>query len=390
MDPVRNPYSPGAGSRPPALVGRERELEGFDVALQRMRLGKSTKSVLLTGLRGVGKTVLLNEFGLIAAASDWVHEPLEANDEIDFPRAIGTLARKSVLRLSAGKRSGDRFKRALGAIKSFQLTWNIPDIGSIDIEPFAGVGDSGVLDADLGELFVELGELAVERGRGAFFTIDEMQYLSKDDLSALVQAFHMVAQRRVPVMLAGAGLPSLLGLIGEARSYAERLFDFPQIDRLSDEAAAAALETPAQEEGTTWTADALRRAVEVTGGYPYFLQEFGKQAWDGAPGPDSITRQDVDDAVPLAVAELDSGFFRVRIDRTSDSERLYLRAMAQLGRGPYGSGSVADKLCKTTRQLGPVRDSLIKRGLCYSPRWGEIDFTVPMFDEFVRRTMPAV
>jgi len=388
MDRVRNPYSPGAGSRPPALVGRENEIDAFDVALQRLGLAKSAKSMLLTGLRGVGKTVLLNEFGLVADKRDWIHEALEVNDEMDFPRAMGTLARKAVLRLSAGQRSSERFQRMLGIIKSFQITWNIPDGGSVLVAPFAGVSDSGVLDADLGELLVELGELARERGRGALFTIDEMQYLSKDQLAALVQAFHMVAQKRVPVMLAGAGLPSLLGLIGEARSYAERLFDFPQIDSLPLDAAAAALEVPATDEGVTWSAAAVSRTVELTGGYPYFLQEFGKQAWDVAHGPDEIGLGDIDAAVPVALAELDSGFFRVRIDRTSDGERLYIRAMAQLGKGPYTSASVAESLDKTTRQLGPVRDTLIKRGLCYSPRWGQIDFTVPMFDEFVRRTMP--
>ncbi len=388
MDPVRNPYSPGAGSRPPALVGRGAELESFDISLQRMGLGKSAKSMILTGLRGVGKTVLLNEFGLVAARHDWVHESLEVNDDMDFSRAMGALARKAVLRLSAGHRAGDRFKRALGVIKSFQITWDIPDGGSIEVEPFAGVGDSGVLEADLGELLVEVGRLGSDRDRGALFTIDEMQYMSKDQLSTLVQAFHMVAQNRVPVMLAGAGLPSLLGLIGEARSYAERLFDFPRIDSLPFDAAAEALEVPAGDEGVIWNAEAVDRTVALTGGHPYFLQEFGKQTWDVALGPDEIMLTDVDEALPMAIAELDSGFFLVRINRTSDGERQYLRAMARLGRGPYASSSVAAELDKTTRQLGPVRDTLIKRGLCYSPRWGEIDFTVPMFDEFVRRTMP--
>jgi hypothetical protein len=214
-----------------------------------------------------------------------------------------------------------------------------------------------------------------------------MQYLPKEHLAALVQAFHLLARRGLPVMLAGAGLPSLLGLIGEARSYAERLFEFPRIDSLPDDSAAAALQRPAEDEGVTWRADAIRRTVEVTGGYPYFLQEFGKQAWDVAPVPELITLQDVEDAVPVALTELDEGFFRVRIDRTSDGERQYLQAMAGLGPGPYGTGDVAGSLGRTTRQLGMVRDSLIKRGLCYSPRWGKIDFTVPMFDDFVRRAM---
>lgn len=387
MDPIRNPYNPGAGTRPAALVGRDAELDAFDVAVARLALGKSSKSMLLTGLRGVGKTVLLNEFGVIAGRREWVHEALEARDDLDFPRAMATLVRKSVLQLSRGERTGERVRRALGTLKSFHVRWDIPDGGTIDIDPFAGLGDSGMLETDLGELLMELGHLAADHGRGTVFTIDEMQYLSQDHLAALVQAFHTVAQRRVPVMIAGAGLPSLLGLIGEARSYAERLFDFTSIGRLDESQAAEALEQPALDEGVRWDPDAVQTAVRYTGGYPYFLQEFGTQAWDIAPGPNRITAADMDHAVPLAVSQLDTGFFRVRMDRTSDTERRYIVAMAQLGPGPVASGKIAESLGRTTRQLGPVRDSLIKRGLCYSPRWGEMDFTVPMFDEFVRRTV---
>lgn len=387
MDPVRNPYNPGAGSRPYALVGRERELGAFEVAVQRLTLGRPAKSMLLTGLRGVGKTVLLNEFGLLAERQDWVHQPIEARENIDFPRVMATTVRKAALRLSVGHRTGERLRRTLGALRSFHVTWDIPDAGTIGVEPFAGLGDSGVLEADLGELLVELGELGKERGVGTLFTIDEMQYLSTDQLAALVQGFHTVAQRDVPVLLAGAGLPSLLGLIGEARSYAERLFDFPRIDRLDHPAAIAALTEPAAEEGVRWEPAALDLVVATSRGYPYFLQEFGKQSWDLADHVDVIGLADVEIAVPLAVAELDAGFFRVRIDRTSDNERAYINAMAALGDGPHRSGEIAESLGLSARQASPVRDRLIRRGLCYSPRWGEIDFTVPMFNEFVRRTM---
>ena len=388
MDPVRNPYNPGAGSRPPALVGREQQLEEFDIAIQRLSLGKSAKSMLLTGLRGVGKTVLLNEFQLLANRRQWIYEPLEANPEIDFPRAMGTLVRKAALRLSAKERMSDRTRRALSVIRSFQVTWNVPDLGTVKVDPMIGISDSGVLDADLAELLIELGDLANDHDRGVLFTIDEMQYLAKDHLAALIQALHTVAQRQLPIIVSGAGLPSLLGAIGDARSYAERLFDFPVIDSLDDDAAADALTIPAEEEGVRWDRAGVQRVVELAKGYPYFLQEFGKQTWDMAAGPDEISLSDVDYAMPLAIDALDDGFFRVRIDRANDSERRYLRAMASLGGGPYRSRDVADQLGKSTRELGPVRDALVKRGTCYSPRWGQIDFTVPMFDEFIRRTMP--
>ena len=204
-------------------------------------------------------------------------------------------------------------------------------------------------------------------------TIDEAQYLSQESLAALILGPHRVSQEQLPFMVAGAGLPSLPGLAGEAKSYAERLFDFPVIGSLSEDDAAIALSRPAKDEGITWAADALAEVVDVTQGYPYFLQKFGKETWDVAPGPDLI--------------ELDTGFFRARLDRTTDGERTYLRAMAGLGPGPHGSGVIAEALGKTTTQVGPVRDSLLKRGLVYSPRWGRLAFTVPMFDEFVMRDL---
>jgi len=387
MDPVRNPYSPGAGSPPPALVGRNSELEAFDVAVQRLALGRSARSLMLTGLRGVGKTVLLREFGQIAKGHGWIHQQIEATEDLRFSEAMAMLVRKALLRLSAGQRLADRGRRAFGVLKSFQVRWNLPEGGDITvgIDPVPGLADSGLLDDDLAGLFIEVGELAKDRGVGVLFTIDEIQYLPKEHLAALIVGLHRVSQEQLPFMVAGAGLPSLPALAGEAKSYAERLFTFIVIDSLAPAEAHDALATPAEAEGISWHSDALDSVVDAAEGYPYFLQEFGKQAWDVASGPDTISEGDVEAAIPIAINELDTGFFRVRINRTTDSERAYLAAMASLGAGPYGSGDVAAAMGKTTTQVGPHRDALIKRGLCYSPRYGVIAFTVPMFDEFVRR-----
>jgi hypothetical protein len=387
MDPVRNPYSPGAGSPPPALVGRTSELEAFDIAVQRLAIGRSAKSLMLIGLRGVGKTVLLMEFGKIARGRGWIHQQIEATEDIRFPEAMAMLVRKALLRLSASERMADRARRAFGVLKSFQVRWGLPAGADVTfgIDPTLGVADSGVLDDDLAELFLEVGEIARDQGTGVLFTVDEIQYLSREHLGALIVGLHRVSQEQLPFMVVGAGLPSLPALAGEAKSYAERLFAFTDIDSLDPDEARDALSVPAEDEGVRWSPEALVRAVEVTEGYPYFLQEFGKQAWEVAPGSERIDDEDVEAAIPIAIDELDTGFFRVRIDRTSDSERAYMSAMASLGAGPYGSGDVAAAMGKTTTQVGPVRDVLIKRGLCYSPRYGLIDFTVPMFDEFVRR-----
>lgn len=390
MNPVANPYSPGAGSRPPALVGRDYELKQFDIAVQRLALGRPARSVMLTGLRGVGKTVLLREFGMIARSRGWDHQHLEATEGINVPEAVAALIRKSVLRLSRVQYLTEQARRASGILKSFQLRWNIPGAGSLDlgVDPVPGFADSGSLEDDLGDLFVELGLLARDREVGVLFTIDEIQYLAREHLAALIVGLHRVSQEALPVMVVGAGLPSLPALAGEAKSYAERLFSFARIDSLSDTDAGDALVTPAAREGVSWQQAALDLVIEQSRGYPYFIQEFGKESWNVAPGPASISRDDVVQALPMVNDELDSGFFSVRFDRTSHSEREYLAAMASLGEGPVQSGDVARAMGKrTTQQVGPTRDSLIKRGLCYSPRYGEIAFTVPMFDQYVNRRL---
>jgi AAA ATPase-like protein len=390
LDPVRNPYSPGAGTRPPALVGRDHEIEAMDVTLQRLLMGRDGRSQMLTGLRGVGKTVLLNEFELIADGRGYFREHIEVSDDGALAPALAGAFRRVLLAMDAKRRIGERVRRSLGILKAFNLRLADGAEFHIDVEPIPGPADSGDLAADLAALFVELGEVARDHDAGVLLTIDELHYVDLPTLTALVVGLHRAAQLRLPITVAGAGLPSLATLAAEAKTYAERMFTFPQIGSLWPDLAAEALTTPATDEGVQWEDDALARVLQVTQCFPYFLQEFGKAAWDVADGPDRITADDVERSLPLAVAELDDGFFRVRTGRTNDTERKYLRAMAELGPGPVKSSEVAALLGKTTNSLAPTRDTLIKRAICYSPRWGEIDFTVPMFDQFMKRWLPGI
>ncbi len=390
MDPVRNPYSPGAGTRPPALVGRDREIDAMDVSLQRLLLGRDGRSQMLTGLRGVGKTVLLNEFELLADGRGYFHEHVEVADDGVLAPALVAAFRRVLMTMDAKRRIGDRVRRALGILKAFSL--RLPDGFEInlDVDAIPGPADSGDLASDLAALFVELGEVARDHAAGVFLTIDELHYVDLGTLSALVVGLHRATQLRLPVTIAGAGLPSLAIVTGEAKTYAERLFTFPQIGSLPEELAVEALATPAADEGVVWEAAALAKVLEVTRCFPYFLQEFGKAAWDVSDGPDRITLDDVERSLGLAVAELDDGFFRVRTGQTSSGERIYLRAMAELGPGPVRTGEVAALLGTRTNALAPTREHLIKRAVCYSPHWGEIDFTVPMFGDYMKRLMPEL
>ena len=374
----------------PLLVGRGPQLSAITVAVQRLSLGRFERSMLLTGLRGVGKTVLLNEFGVIAQSEGWVHAHIEATEDVRIAASLAGVARRVLIELSLRERAKDRARRALGVLRSF-VKVHVPlgDVGNItiDLDPLPGRADSGQLDSDLAGLFTELGETARVGQSGVLITIDEIQYLAKSELSALIIGLHRVSQLGLPVLVVGAGLPSLPGLAGEARSYAERLFNFINIGSLDETDARRALVQPVEDEGASWHPEALQHVLISTQGYPYFLQEFGKQAWSQAEGP-IIQMGDIQGAVVLAIDDLDRGFFRARIDRTTDAEREYLKSMASIGGpGPYKSGDIARAMGKKTTQTGPVRDSLIKRGLCYAPRHGELDFTVPMFDEFVRRAL---
>lgn len=362
----------------------------MSVAVQRMALGRFERSIVLTGLRGVGKTVLLNEFGQIAQGRGWVHEHLEATEDTQAAVAVATLARRVLLEMSMTRRVMDRARSALGALRAF-VKVHVPtaDGGAltIDFEPRSGLADSGDLDGDLGGVFKEVGETAQAAGTGVLLTIDELQYLSRGDLGALIVGLHRVSQLGLPLLVAGAGLPSLPGLAGEARSYAERLFAYVDVGSLDHEDARRAIVAPVVSEGASWQPDAADRVIELTQGYPYFLQEFGKQAWNVAEGA-TIELADAIASSSLAVDELDHGFFRARIDKATDAERDYLRAMANLPVSDlYKSGDVSAALDKRTSQTGPVRDSLIKRGLLYAPRHGFLAFTVPMFDQYIRRTL---
>jgi AAA ATPase-like protein len=387
MDPVRNPFSPGAGTRPPALVGRDRQLADIDVALQRLLIGRDGRGQLLTGLRGVGKTVLLNEFERIADKRGFFHAHVEVAEDGRLPSRLASALRVVLLQMDAKRRIGERVRRALGVLKAFSVKVpDGPEIG-INLELVSGPADSGDLSQDLAGLFTEISGVARDHDCGVLLTIDELHYVPLEVLGALVLGLHRANQLGLPLLIGGAGLPSLPTLAGEAKSYAERMFTFPVIDSLGDPDAARALVEPAEQEGVRWDSNALQRILELTKGYPYFIQEFGKQTWDVADGP-TITLADVERAVPLAIAELDGGFFQVRTGRLTDQERLYLRAMAELGSGPMKSADVARLLERSTTALGPVRDRLVKKALCYSPRWGELKFTVPMFDEFMKRWMP--
>lgn len=390
MDPIRNPFSPGAGSQPPELVGRDEEIENFDIAVQRLGLGRSARSIMLTGLRGVGKTVLLGEFGRIAEGHGWVHLAEEVGNDNRFVDSMATMTRQAMLRLSAGQRLADKAQRAFGVLKSFQLRWNLPGGGDITLEadPISGLADSGSLEYDLAGLFTEVGRMAQDRKRGVLFTIDEIHYLSRERLAALIAGLHRVSQEQLPFIVAGAGLPSVAASASEAKSYAERLFVYSIIDRLQPSEAGDALANPAAAEGIKWEKSALRRIAEETKGYPYYIQEYGKHSWDVAEAPDIITGADVEEAIPIAMHALDTGFFRVRMTRATGAEHRYLKAMASLGSGPYRTRDAAAAMGKDTTGAGPYRDGLIKQGLCYSPRYGWIDFTVPMFDQFIRRTNP--
>jgi hypothetical protein len=373
VNPVRNPYTPGAGSRPQALVGRDGQIEAMDVTLQRLISGLSDQSQLLTGLRGVGKTVLLNEFEELAEARGYFHEHIEVSEEGSLAPAIAAAMRRVLLEMDAKRRIGDALRWAFGVLKAFAL--RLPDGTElhIDVDAVFGPADSGELGADLAGLFVELGKVARDHSTGIMLTVDELHYVDRATLTALI---------------VGAGLPTLATLTGEAKTYAERLFTFPEIGSLTEDQAAEALQAPANDEGVRWEGAAIARALDVTKSYPYFLQEFGKRAWNVADGPDTITLDEFERAIPVAIAALDDSFFRVRASSSTPAERAYMSAMARLGPGAVKTASVARELNRELSSLSPIRDSLIKRALCYVPERGEIDFTVPLFGEYMKRWIP--
>lgn len=390
MDRIKNPFSPGAGSPPPELVGREPVLDQARVLLGRIKIGRSEKSMLLTGLRGVGKTVLLNEIERLADADGYRTISVEAHEDKRLGPLLAPYLRRLLFDLDRAAGAGDKVKRGLAVLRSFissiKLTIGDVDIG-LDIEPEKGAADSGDLEIDLPNLFVAVAEAAAERNSPVALLIDEIQYFNQKELGALIMAMHKVQQRQLPMVLVGAGLPILPGLAGESKSYAERLFSFPDIGALSDADAAKALQDPARDAGVTFENDALHEIFRLTKGYPYFLQEWGYQAWNLAPSS-PITLDIVNTATATVVRRLDANFFRVRYERLTPSEKNFLRAMAELGPGDHRTGDIADTLGVKVNSLGPVRAKLIKKGMIYSPAHGDMAFTVPLFDEFMIRAIP--
>ncbi len=385
MGPVLNPYSPGAGSRPPALVGRDEQIDDMSVALQRLLLGSNARSQILTGLRGVGKTVMLVEFQELAEAHGYFHAHIEVTEDGTLAPDLAAALRRILLAMDAKRRAGDTLRRAFGVLKAFSLRIPGGTELSIDVEAISGPADSGNLGADLAGLFVELGSAAKDHQTGILLTVDELHYVDRLTLESLIIGLHRASQLALPVVVAGAGLPTLAATTGQAKAYAERLFMFPTIGSLSESQAVEALQQPATDEGVTWTAGALEEIIRVTQCYPYFIQQFGLQAWDVADGPDTITEDDVRRSIPLALAELDDGFFKVRAGASTPAERTYMLAMAQIGPGPVRTAEVAKTLGREPSALTPVRESLLKRSLCFVPERGRIDFTVPMFGDYMMR-----
>ncbi len=389
MDPIRNPFSPGAGAPPPELVGRDKIIEQAEVLLGRVRLGRSEKSMLLTGLRGVGKTVLLNEIERRAKVAGYRTISIEAQEKKQLGPLLVPYMRSLLFELDRVAGAAAKVKRGLAVLRSFAgaLKVTVQDVTiGLDIDPEKGTADSGDLEIDLPELFVAIAEAAAGRSTAVALLIDEIQYFDQKELGALIVSMHKMQQRQLPLILVGAGLPILPGLAGEAKSYAERLFSFPTVGALSGADAARALQEPAQAVGVAFERDALTEVFELTKGYPYFLQEWGYQAWNRATSS-PITLEIVKDATETVIQRLDQNFFRVRYDRCTPSEKKYLRAMADLGAGPQRTADIADRLGVNIASLGPVRAKLIRKGMIYSPAHGDMAFTVPLFDEFMIRAI---
>ena len=392
MDKIKNPFSPGAGSPPPEMAGRNSILEQADVLLGRVLAKRPEKSLLLTGLRGVGKTVLLNEIERRARSTGYRTILIEAHEGKALAVLLAPHLRRLLFDLDRIAGAGDKVRRGLAVLKSFVSAVKISvgeiDIG-LDIEPESGAADSGDLEVDLPSLFMTVAEAAQERGVAIAILIDEIQYFKSMELSALIMAMHKMQQRQLPLVLIGAGLPILPGLAGESKSYAERLFSFPEIGPLPEPDASQALQDPVRVAGEEFAPEALTEIFRLTRGYPYFLQEWGYQAWNHA-SISPISLQVVQEASDQVTKRLDENFFRVRFDRLTPREKKFLRAMAELGCGPYRTSDIAEQLHVKINTMGPLRAGLIRKGMIYSPSYGDMAFTVPLFDEFMRRAIPML
>lgn len=390
MDQINNPFSPGAGSPPPELVGRDAIIEKSKILLGRVRQKRSEKSMLLVGLRGVGKTVLLNEIERLTSAAGYHTITLEAHEDKSLAALLVPHLRRVLFELDRMEGLSNKVKRGLGVLKSFigGIKVKVAEVEfGLDIEPERGTADSGDLEVDLSNLFIAVAEAAQDRGTALAILIDEIQYFSSKELSALIMGMHKMQQRQLPLVLIGAGLPILTRLAGESKSYAERLFEFPAIGPLSESDATKALRDPVVRAGVDFAGEAIKEIFRLTQGYPYFIQEWGYQSWNHAEAT-PISLSTVKRATKSVVQRLDENFFRVRFDRLTPREKEYLRAMAHLGSGPQRSGDIAEVLGVKMNSLGPTRGNLINKGMIYSPAYGDMAFTVPLFDEFMRRAMP--
>jgi hypothetical protein len=386
MDELTNPYRPGAGTSPPALLGRDDLIDHFGTTMRRAAAGKPGKSLMPIGLRGVGKTVLLNRFAEIAEQEGFHVGFIESPESGDFRSLLASHLRKILLGFdNQGKTA--KVLKALRVLKTFTLQLADGSTLSLDVDALAGSADSGILADDVTDLLVAAGEAAAERDSGILLAVDEVQYLTETELAALIAAIHRTTQRDLPVVLVGAGLPQLPGLAGDAKSYAERLFEFPFIGSLDPDDARAAIQVPANEHGVEFTDDAVDTIVELAHGYPYFLQMWGYHAWNAAE-QSPVGRDLIDEVTPDVIKDLDDNFFLVRFDRLTPAEKKYLRAMAELGPGPHRSGDIAARLGVKVESVAPRRSGLISKGMVYSPAHGDTAFTVPLFDEFVLREMP--
>jgi len=390
MDPRKNPYAPGAGTLPPQLAGRDEIIEQVDIQLDRCRNGLPFRSFLLVGLRGVGKTVLLNHLALEAEAKGFAVISIETPEKRSLPALIIPSLRASLLRLDKASVASEASKKAMKALGGFvsamKLKYNDIEFG-LDLGNEPGVADSGDLESDLIDLFVQLGLAAKDKKTALILFIDEVQYISEAEFSALIMALHKCTQKQLPIALVGAGLPQLVGQAGRAKSYAERLFQYPEIGPLNNDSAKIALIVPGKKLNVEYENLALEEILLQTQGYPYFLQEWGKHCWQCADNS-PITEINAKTATSLAVAELDTSFFRVRFDRLTPTEKKYLRAMAALGPGPHRSGDIAQLLKKDVSAVAPTRANLINKGMIYSPEHGDNSFTVPLFDGYMKRVMP--
>lgn len=392
MDPRTNPYAPGAGTLPPELAGRNEIIEQVSIQLDRCRSGLAYRSFLMVGLRGVGKTVLLNHLSLEAEAKKFAIVSIETPEKRSLPALIIPALRSALLRLNHLSAAGEMGKKALrvlgGFISAMKLKYKDIEFG-LDLGSEPGVADSGDLESDLVDLFIQLGLAAKEKNTALVLFIDEVQYIEENEFAALIMALHKATQKQLPIALVGAGLPQLVGQAGRAKSYAERLFLYPEIGPLPEDAAKDAIEVPAKKLGVYYQPDALSEILAQTKGYPYFLQEWGKHCWQCAQSS-PITGDDARNATVLAISELDASFFRVRFDRLTPGEKKYLRAMAELGAGPHRSGDIAHLLKKEVQTVAPTRANLINKGMIFSPEHGDNSFTVPLFDGYMKRVMPKL